>query len=81
MALLCFLITCSAEDVWNEEEIQNITKKQKKKQTEKRPDQTQSGWKMYCECSISLFSLFSFFKNEGKCFVSQNNFKNISGSC
>lgn len=79
MALLCFLNTCSAEDVWDEEEIQNITKQNNKKQ--KRPDQTQSGWKMYCECSFSFFSFFSFFKNEGKCFVSQNNFKNISGSC
>lgn len=78
--LLCFLITCSAMDVWDEKAIQNIKKEKKKK---KRPDQTQTGWKIYCECSfffLSVLFFFLFYQNEGKWFVSQNSFKNISGS-
>lgn len=37
-------------------------KKERGEKNEKRPDQTQTGWKIYCECSGSFFvSLFLFF--------------------
>lgn len=38
VVLLCFLISCSAMDVWDEKAIQNIKKEKKKRdQTKHRP--------------------------------------------
>lgn len=84
MVLLCFLITCSAMDVWDEKAIQNINRKKKEKkkrgQTKHRP-----AGKFIVNVPFSFFFCLSgffilSFQNEGKWFVSQNNFKNISGS-
>ncbi len=38
VVLLCFLITCSAMDVWDEKAIQNIKRRKKKKKKEARPN-------------------------------------------
>lgn len=52
------LITCSALDVRDETEIQNILKQTRKK---KRDQTKQSGWENYGECSfILIFFLFLF---------------------
>lgn len=64
-------------DLWDEKGDPEY-EKEKKKRKEKRPDQTQTGQRIYCEC---FFFIILFVSKWGKKrFVSQNDFKSISGS-
>lgn len=62
MALLCFLITCSAEDVWNEEEIQNRTKKQKKNKQKRDQTKHRAAGKCIVNVPFLYFLYFLFSK-------------------
>lgn len=79
VVLLCFLITCSAMDVWDEKEIQNI-KKRRETTKKKRPDETDRLENLLWMFLFFSFSVLFVFQNEGKWLESQNNLKNISGS-
>lgn len=61
VVLLCFLITRSVMDVWDEKAIQNIKRKEKK--TKHRAAGNYYYFFFFCEC---FFLFFFFFQNEGK---------------
>lgn len=68
-------------DVWDEKAIQNIKKEKKKRdQTKHRPAGKFIVNVPFFFLSFCFVFFFLFYQNEGKWFVSQNSFKNISGS-
>lgn len=73
MVHLCFLITCSALDVWDEKEIQNI---KKGGGGETRPNRPAGKFIL----NVPFFSFSVLFVLSGKWLESQKHLKNISGS-